>query len=103
MVTTTPMVLCSVMTLRVPSSAACARGISCSNQGVWTMRGWSPSDWPMAPSTMKPTQSMSRRLQRVPSSAWMETASSGTNFGSAVMMVLPEPLWGSSSFARSFR
>ena len=31
------------------------------------------------------------------------TASSGTNFGSAVMMVLPEPLCGNSSFARSLR
>ena len=29
------------------------------------------------------------------------TASSGTNFGSAVMIVLPEPLCGSSSLARS--
>ncbi len=31
------------------------------------------------------------------------TASSGTNLGSAVMMVRPEPLWGSSSLARSRR
>ena len=30
-------------------------------------------------------------------------ASSGTNLGSAVMMVRPEPLWGSSSRARSRR
>ena len=33
----------------------------------------------------------------------ISTASSGTNFGSAVMMVRPEPLWGSSSLARSRR
>ena len=31
------------------------------------------------------------------------TASSGTNFGSAVIMVLPEAHWGSSSLARSAR
>ena len=31
------------------------------------------------------------------------TYSSGTNFGSAVMIVRPEPLWGSSSRARSLR
>ena len=31
----------------------------------------------------------------------MLTASSGTNFGSEVMIVLPEPLCGSSSLARS--
>ena len=27
----------------------------------------------------------------------------GTNFGSAVIMVFPDPLWGSSSLVRSFR
>ena len=37
-VTTTPMVECSAITLRVPTSAASSKGMSCSNQGVRTMR-----------------------------------------------------------------
>ena len=37
----------------------------------------------------------------VSSLSLIRTASSGTNFGSAVIMVLPEPLCGSSSRARS--
>lgn len=50
-VMTTPMVECSVMTLRVPSSAASSNGMSWSNQGVRTMRGAPSSMWPMAPGT----------------------------------------------------
>ena len=51
-VTTMPMVEWSVMTLRVPVSAARSKGISSSNQGLLTIRGLSSSSWPMAPSTM---------------------------------------------------
>ena len=51
-VTTTPMVECSRITLRVPVSAALSKGTASSNQGLLTIRGWSPSSWPMAPSTM---------------------------------------------------
>ncbi len=40
------------MTLRVPVSAATSKGTSSSNQGLLTMRGFSFSSWPMAPSTM---------------------------------------------------
>ena len=46
---------------------------------------------------------MSRTEKAAPSSICSSTASSGTNLGSAVMMVRPEPLWGSSSLARSRR
>ena len=42
-VTTSPMVECSVMTLRVPISAAMLKGTGSSNQGVITIRGVSPS------------------------------------------------------------
>ena len=38
-VTTSPMVECSLMTLRVPTSAAMLKGTSLSYQGVITMRG----------------------------------------------------------------
>ena len=50
-VTTTPMVQCSAMTLRVPISAASVMGISWSNQGVVTMRGMPSSMTPTAPGT----------------------------------------------------
>ena len=50
-VMTMPMVECSRMTFRVPISAASVMGISWSNQGVVTIRGASPSSWPMAPGT----------------------------------------------------
>lgn len=40
-VTTSPIVLCSLMTFWVPISAARLKGISFSNQGVTTMRGCS--------------------------------------------------------------
>ncbi len=42
-VTTTPRVECSVMILRVPTTAASSKGMSSSNQGVVTMRGPSAS------------------------------------------------------------
>ena len=51
-VMTRPMVEWSRMTLRVPVSAATSKGTSSSNQGLLTMRGFSFSSWPMAPSTM---------------------------------------------------
>ena len=44
---------------------------------------------------------MSRTDRRAVPSGVISTASSGTNFGSAVMIVRPEPLCGSSSRARS--
>ena len=46
---------------------------------------------------------MSRTEKAAPPSSVTWAASSGTNLGSAVMMVRPEPLWGSSSLARSRR
>ena len=91
------------MTFRVPISAASAMGISRSIQGVMTMRGAPSSNCPMAPLTMYPTLSMSRTAKRAPPSRVTSTASSGTNLGSAVMMVRPLPDWGSSSMARSRR
>ncbi|CDB87290.1 unknown [Firmicutes bacterium CAG:170] len=97
------MLLCSSMTFFVPSSAACVMGIGSSNHGVVTMRGAPSSSAPIAPSTMYPTVSMSRTESRLLPSGLISTASSGTNFGSEVMMVFPEPLCGSSSFARSRR
>ena len=102
-VMTMPMVECSAITFRVPISAASVMGISWSYQGVVTIRGVSSSIWPMAPFTMYPTQSISRTENLAPSGSWIWAASSGTNLGSAVMMVRPEPLWGSSSRARSLR
>ena len=44
-----------------------------------------------------------RRTENRAPPAVICTASSGTNFGSLVMTVRPEPLWGSSSLARSRR
>ena len=46
---------------------------------------------------------MSRTEKAAPFSMVICTASSGTNLGSAVMTVRPEPLCGSSSRARSRR
>ena len=101
-VTTRPMVECSRITFSVPRSAASVRETSSGNHGVVTIRSSPFSNWPAAPGTIYPTQSMSRTDMETPSMS-MATASSGTNFGSAVMMVRPEPLWGSSSRARSRR
>ena len=102
-VTTMPTVEWSQMTFRVPSSAASVMGISWSYHGVMTIRGARSSNCPTAPGTMYPTQSMSRTEKEVPSGRRTSAASSGTNFGSAVIMVRPEPLWGNSSLARSRR
>ena len=102
-VTTTAMVECSEITFRVPISAASVMGMGWSNQGVVTILGSPSSLWPMAPGTIYPTQSTSRTDMWVPPSMVSSTASSGTNLGSAVITVRPEPLWGSSSRARSFR
>ena len=71
-------------------------------QGVEIIRGLSSSIAPTAPSTMYPTESIRRTLNLVEPSGQISTASSGTNFGSEVMMVFPETLWGNSSLARSF-
>ena len=43
---------------------------------------------------------MRRTEKAPPPSMAISTASSGTNLGSAVITVRPEPLWGSSSRAR---
>ena len=51
-VMTMPMVECSRITRRVPVSAARSKGTSSSNHGLLTMRGFSFSSWPMAPSTI---------------------------------------------------
>ena len=102
-VITRPMVLCSVMTFLVPSSAAMLKGTSRSNQGVITIRGCSFSMYPRALGTMYPTQSMSRTWKEAVWSTDIFTASSGMNLGSVVMMVLPAADWGSSSVARSRR
>ena len=48
-VTTAPMVACSAITFRVPSSAASSKGMSWSNQGVRTIRASSPSLRPSTP------------------------------------------------------
>ena len=102
-VTTSPTEQWSSMTFFVPNSAAWVMGISSSNQGVVTIRGTPSSVAPTAPSTMYPTESMSRTRKVAVPSGVISAASSGTNFGSVVIMVRPEPLWGSSSLARSFR
>ena len=100
-VTTNPMVECSWMTFCVPISAAILNGISSSNHGVITMRGCSFSMYPSELGTMYPTQSIMRTLSLAFCSNSMLTASSGINFGSVVMMVLPAADCGSSSTARS--
>ena len=100
-VTTRPMVAWSWMTFWVPMAAAFVNGISYSNQGVFTCRSVSFSMCPEAPSTMKPTQSMRRIFTSTSSDSWMDAASFGTNFGSVVMIVVPDADCGSSSLVRS--
>ena len=102
-VTTMPMVECSAMTFRVPISAASVMGISWSNQGVVTIRGASSSVLADGPLHHVAHAVDEPHGADAPSGSWIWAASSGTNLGSAVMMVRPEPLWGSSSRARSFR
>ena len=51
-VTTRPIVECSVITFSVPISAAILNGISSSNQGVLTILGVSSSIYPIAEGTM---------------------------------------------------
>ena len=100
-VSTRPRVEWSVMTFRVPTSAAMLKGTSSSNQGVRTIRGASFSKYPKELGTMYPTQSMSRTRAEAFSSRSTWAASSGINLGSVVIMVLPAADWGSSSVARS--
>ena len=50
---------------------------------------------------MYPTQSIKRTLNFAPSSRLTSTASSGINFGSVVIMVLPAADCGNSSMALS--
>ena len=82
--------------------AAFVNGISYSNHGVFTCLSTSFSMCPEAPSTIYPTQSISRTFNSIPSSVFIDTASFGTNFGSVVMIVVPDADCGSSSFVRSF-
>ena len=89
------------MTFLVPSSAACAMGSSSGAQGVVTMRGLPSSVSPTAPGIIYPTESIRRTCSVVFPSGLMRAASFGTNFGSAVKIVRPEPDCGSSSVARS--
>ena len=103
MVTTRPMEQCSSITFLVPSSAASVMGISWSYQGVVTILGEPSSSAPTAPLTIYPTESIIRTRSLAVPSGEISTASSGTNLGSEVIIVFPEPLWGSSSLARSRR
>ena len=102
-VTTKPMVECSVMTFLVPISAAMLNGIGSSYHGVITMRGISFSTYPNALGTIYPTQSIIRTAKLALPSILTVTACSGTNFGSVVMMVRPAADCGISSMARSRR
>ena len=61
-----------------------------------------PSSCPKAPSTMYPTQSTILTFKDTVSFIFISTPSAGTNFGSTVIIVLPEPLWGISSLVLSF-
>ena len=88
------------MTLCVPSSAASSKGTGAGCHGVLTMRTSPSSVPPIASGTMYPTQSTSFTRRPTPSSS-TATPSSGMNFGSVVMTVLPPADCGSSSRARS--
>ena len=100
-VITRPIVECSLMTLYVPDSAASVILTSWSYHGVVTILSLPSSNCPAAPFTMYPTQSTSLTEKCISSPRLISTASSGTNFGSEVIMVLPEPLCGNSSLALS--
>ena len=102
-VITRPMVLCSVMTFLVPTSAAMLNGTSSENHGVITIRGASFSMYPIELGTIYPTQSIRRTLNLAFSPTTTSAASSGMNLGSVVIMVFPAADWGSSSTARSLR
>ena len=95
-VTSIPIVECSPITLLVPSSAASAKGIATSLQGVMIILSTPSSSEPSAPFTIYPTQSIIFTLSSV-SPTLIFTDSSGTNFGSVVITVLPVALCGISS------
>ncbi len=99
-VTSIPTVECSLITLRVPCSAASSNGMGSLDHGTLTMRVCPSSVAPSASGTRYPTQSIIRSLILVPSPKVSVTASSGTNLGSAVITVFPAALCGSSSVAR---
>ena len=99
-VTTIPIVECSEITLPVPISAARLNGIVLSDHGVFTRRSLSFSYTPRAPFTINPTQSIRRTFTFTPSTGHITGATPGINFGSVVVIVLPEPLCGSSSIVR---
>ena len=98
-VTTIPIVECSFITFHVPSCAAFVNGISVSDHGVFTCLSLSFSMCPVAPSTIYPTQSISLTRTLIPSTGQTSAASDGTNLGSVVIIVVPDALCGSSSFA----
>ena len=100
-VTSIPIVECSVITFLVPISAATSNGISSSDHGVFTILGTSFSIYPSALFTKYPTQSTSLVFNFKLSPIVISTASFGTNFGSVVIIVLPAALCGSSSLALS--
>ena len=101
-VTKSPTVEWSVITFLVPISAASSNGISYSYHGVLTILGSSSSKYPKAPLTIYPTQSTSLTFNLISSSIVISTASFGTNLGSVVWIVFPDPLCGNSSLALSF-
>ncbi len=82
-------------------AAACVNGISPSTHGVFTSLSAPPSICPDAPSTIYPTQSMSRTEMAISPATWMSAASLGMNLGSVVITVMPAADCGNSSLARS--
>ena len=100
-VTTSPIVECSVITFCVPISAAILNGISSSNHGVITILGCSFSIYPKALGTIYPTQSIILTSNTAFPLRFTSTASSGINFGSVVIIVLPAEDCGNSSTALS--
>ena len=101
-VITSPIVEWSFITFLVPISAASSNGISYSYQGVWTILLSSPSKYPSALLTIYPTQSTNLTLNLISSPSVISIASFGTNLGSVVWILLPDPLCGNSSLALSF-
>lgn len=89
------------MTLRVPSSAASMKGTGSSCHGVCTMRRAVVFDGAERIGNYVPNTIDHAHAQRAAVAESDGTASSGMNFGSVVITVLPAALCGSSSLARS--
>ena len=101
-VTTMPIVECSVITFLVPVSAAFENGISSFVQGVFTILSTPFSICPLAPFIIYPTQSTSRTFMHMSSYGDISAASLGINLGSVVIIVVPPDACGSSSTALLF-